>query len=227
MATVAMAAAFLAAVLCAGGRASAPEAVVVFGAASLQETLREVGEAWTQRRGRAVRFQFGASSTLARQLALGAHADLFVSADDAWAESVRPIERFAWLGNRLVLVAPAGAPPLDLDRLPGLALGGEGTPIGKYTRTAFEQLGIPLPPRLVYGSNVRDVLTKVAAGAAPAGVVYETDVPLEPRVRRVRDLPVETTVVAALLTPAGRDLFSDLRQPWALECARRRGFRTP
>ncbi len=57
--------------------------ILVFGAASLTESLTDLGKAYESRTGEKVVFSFGASSDLARQIQAGAPADVFFSADTA------------------------------------------------------------------------------------------------------------------------------------------------
>jgi molybdate transport system substrate-binding protein len=67
------------------GAPRAQETVTVFAAASLTDALRDLGAQWQARGNPAPRFSFAASSALARQIEQGAPADLFMSADEAWA----------------------------------------------------------------------------------------------------------------------------------------------
>jgi len=55
--------------------------LLVFAAASLTESLQEIGKAYEEKSGGKVQFSFGASSDLARQIEAGAPADVFFSAD--------------------------------------------------------------------------------------------------------------------------------------------------
>lgn len=169
---------------------------------------------------------------LARQIREGAPADVFVSADPRWMDSVTTIARHDWLGNRLACVVPAERRgDVDLRSVASLALGGVSIPVGMYARVALEKLGVPLPERTICGQNVRDVLSKVAEGAAEAGIVYATDVPVEPRVRLAFLLPEEShppiRYVIGLIRPGGKDFFEALRSPAVLEAASRRGFTRP
>src|SRR4029450_1456840 len=62
------------------GRAIAADpakSLVVFGAASLSDALTEVGAAFSQETGIAIKPSFAASSVLARQIEAGAPADVF------------------------------------------------------------------------------------------------------------------------------------------------------
>lgn len=209
-------------------RPRGPAPVTVYAAASLKEAVSGIAGEWTKRTGRPVRLQFGATPTLARQIREGAPADLFLAADPEWLDRAGTLERFDWLGNRLACVVRRGSPKPDLAGVGSLALAGGEVPAGKYAKAALASLGIPLPPRVVYGASVRDVLSKVSQGAAEAGIVYATDVPIDPGTETAFLLPEEShppiRYAVGLVTPQGRELYAAFREPWALEAALRRGF---
>jgi len=192
------------------GRAdAAEERLLVFAAASLQESLDRVLRAWHEDGGVPVEVSYAGSSALARQIEQGAPADLFISADQAWMDylqargRLRVESRRDLVGNRLVLVAPADSPlqSLPLDREALLAALGRGdrlavaetdsVPAGRYARQALQSLGVwdALSDRLAQGDNVRSVLSFVARGEAPLGIVYATDARVEARVRVVAEMP--------------------------------------
>jgi molybdate transport system substrate-binding protein len=220
-----------------GGRLGVPAPVVVFAAASLREVAIEIAAERERRGGAACRLRFDATSTLARQIAAGAPADLFLTAAPEWLDEVATIERADWLSNRLVVVVPKEAPEIDLADVaglagvPSLALANEQVPAGRYARAALRHLGLALPERALLGESVRDVLSKVSEGGAAAGVVYATDAAIDPKVRVASTFPAGShppiRYSIARLTPAGQALFDALREPWALELARRRGFVVP
>src|SRR5262245_2610088 len=89
--------------------------LLVFGAASLTESLQELGKTFESKTGTAVHYSFGASSDLARQIKAGAPADVFFSADTAKMDDlekeglVRKEDRREFLSNRLAVIVPAGA----------------------------------------------------------------------------------------------------------------------
>jgi molybdate transport system substrate-binding protein len=109
------------------------------------------------------------------------------------------------LGNHLVLIAPASS-QVALQIAPGFALAkalGDGrlatgdpdyVPVGKYARQALTALGVwsDVANRLVRADNVRTALAFVARGEAPLGIVYTTDVRVEPGVRVVDTFPDDT-----------------------------------
>ena len=207
----------------AGGARADP---VVFAAASLKEALDAAAAAWSRQGHPRPVISYAASSALARQIDQGAPADLFVSADEdwmAWLDArglLRAGTRTRLLGNRLVLVAPAGAPG-PLPRIaPGFplaaALGDRGrlavadvaaVPAGRYAKAALESLGVwtSVASRIAQTENVRVALTLVARGEAPLGIVYATDARAEPRVRVVDTFPAGShpTIVYPVAITAG------------------------
>src|SRR6516164_9216539 len=68
------------------GEKAATEAVSVSAAVSTREALEQVAADFRQQTGIPVALSFGASSALARQIEQGAVADLFLSADEDWAD---------------------------------------------------------------------------------------------------------------------------------------------
>jgi len=171
--------------------------VLVFGAASLTEALQEIGKAFEARTGTVVRFSFGASSDLARQIQAGAPADVFFSADTAKMDAlekaglVRRADRREFLSNRLVVVVSSAsslriAGPKDLAALPRLALADpEAVPAGIYAREWLEAEGVwaGLEPKVVPTLDVRAALAAVESEAVAAAIVYRTDAAIAKKVR--------------------------------------------
>lgn len=191
-----------------GGAAVPPRPPLVLAAASLQEAMTEAGAAWAARdRSRPV-ISFAASSALARQVAAGALADLFISADEEWMDHlaerklIRPASRALLLRNRLVLIAPASsrarlgiARNMPLARALGsgrLAMADpDSVPAGRYGKAALTSLGVwnSVGPRVARTENVRAALALVERGEAPFGIVYATDARASKRVRVVGVFP--------------------------------------
>lgn len=210
--------------LLAGCSDAGPEAVRVFVAMSLKQVAEGIDDEW----GKPVEFQFASTSTLARQIKEGAEADVLLSANPQWVKEVSPLEWFDWLGNRLVVIVPKDGPDVDLKKLDALVVGAPGVPCGEYARAALKGMGIAEPGRVISGVNVRDVVSKVIQGAAPAGIVYSTDAAIDPRVRVQFEIPEKNhpriEYVAALLTERGRKFFEMLREERMKEIARSQGF---
>lgn len=179
---------------------------LVLAAASLQESMSAAADAWARKGHARPVCSFAASSALARQIAAGAAADLFASADEPWMDDVEkrglivPGTRAPFLGNRLVVVRPRGVrgdagPHVPLARLLGggaLALADpDAVPAGKYAKASLQKLGAwdAVASRVVRGESVRAALAFVERGAAPFGIVYATDARASARVEVVRVLP--------------------------------------
>ena len=195
------------------------EAVTVFAAASLKDALEEIGEAFTAREAVPVTFSFAGSSVLARQIGLGAPADLFISASGLWMDALEqdgaidPESRINLVGNSLVLITadpdlPEVAFSADLD-LAGLLDGGklamglvQAVPAGIYGKEALDYYGLweDVADKVAQSDNVRASLALVATGEAPMGIVYATDARAEPRVRVIAAIPPESH--APILYPA-------------------------
>jgi len=181
------------------------EELTVFAAASLSDALKELAPAFEAQAGDKLRFNFGGSSTLARQIKEGAPADVFFSADEAKMDSldsaglIAPHSRKTLLSNSLVIVvAKADGPTLvsaaDLAKkgVRRLALGETKTvPAGIYAREYLSRCGLweTLAPKVVPLDNVRTALSAVEAGNAQAAIVYKTDALISDRVRVAVAIP--------------------------------------
>ena len=194
------------------GSADHPATLTVFAAASMTDVLVKLGHEYEAGTGKAVRFSFAASSTLARQLEAGAPAHMFVAADNDWMDYaanhgvIDVASRRVLIGNRLVLVAPKQSRVrLRIARGMNLvdALGARGrlamadpesVPAGRYGRTALMSLGVwnQVADRLIRAENVRSALTFVARGEAPLAIVYQSDASVQPDVRVVGMFPANT-----------------------------------
>lgn len=184
-------------------RPAMAEPVTVFAAASLGSALDEVAQGF----GGEVVLSYAGSSALARQVQLGAPADLVILANTDWMDLLQRDgliavgTRIDLLGNRLVLAGPAGARPIeigpDLD-LPGMLGEGrlamalvEAVPAGIYGKAALESLGLwgDVQARVAQTDNVRAALALISVGQVPLGVVYATDAMADPRVAILGEFP--------------------------------------
>jgi molybdate transport system substrate-binding protein len=172
---------------------------LVLAAASLQESMTAAADAWAAQGHPRPTLSFAASSALARQVEAGAPADLFASADQDWMDELAarallmPGSRANFVRNRLVVIAPVGDPTRvtrgNLARVLSkgpLAMADPGAvPAGKYGEAALRRLGAwpAVAPRVVRAENVRAALALVERGAAPYGIVYETDARASAKVR--------------------------------------------
>jgi molybdate transport system substrate-binding protein len=182
--------------------------ITVFAAASLSDSLADVGKTYKAKTGNDVVFSFAASSVLAKQIEASGGADLFMSADSEWVDYlekkalIAPGSRMNLLGNRLVLIVPASdpatitiAPHFDLA---GALHGGKlavadptAVPAGKYAKASLTALGVwdSVANNLAPAENVRMALSYVSRGEAPFGIVYATDAMSDKGVRIVGTFP--------------------------------------
>lgn len=183
--------------------------ITVFAAASLTDALADVGHAYEKQSGNTVHFSFAASSTLARQIALGAPADIYISADVRWMDYVQHKDRIVTasridlLANQLVLVAPRGSAITRVDIRTGFPLAkllGGGhlamgnpmhVPAGIYGKQALTSLKVwpSVKDHVARSANVRAALALVALGDAPLGIVYRTGAMASDKVKIVGTFP--------------------------------------
>src|SRR5262249_18742406 len=135
--------------------------------------------------------------------------DVFASADLQWMDygvQKKVDTRVNLLGNKLVLIAAKDAkidhvtigPGFDLAKLVGDGRVATGdvrvVPVGLYAKAALGRFGAwaEVEPKMVMAGNVRLALSMVARGAAPLGIVYETDAKIEPAVKVIGVFPDNT-----------------------------------
>lgn len=175
--------------------AASADTVNVSAAASLKDVLTQLAAQHKAAGGAGgsddAAFTFGASGQLATMIQDGAPVDLFISAgtkqvdDLAQSAFADPASRRILAANTLVLIVPAGAtsaPASFADladhRFARIAIGNPpSVPAGDYALQTLSALHLTdtLTIRLVYGTNVRQVLAYVEDADVSAGIVYATD----------------------------------------------------
>ena len=159
--------------------------LTVFAAASLTSAFTRIAEDYERQNPEVeVRLSFDGSAGLVDQIAGGAPADVFASADAAsmdraLAGGLVPGEPVEFATNVLTLITPPGNPAgvTGLDRsLDGtrLVVCADGVPCGDAARALAAAAGVDLRP-VSEESKVTDVRGKVTSGEADAGIVYVTD----------------------------------------------------
>ncbi len=231
------------------GTSTAPQ---VFAASSLTEVLGALADQFARdTRWPRPKLVFGGSSKLARQIEAGAPADVVLTADEAWMDTLAAGELLlegtsrTLAVNRLVVVvprdaafAPRQASELADARVKLLAVAGDPVPAGRRAREALthHRLLETLTPRFVRSPNVRAALALVAQGEVDAGIVYATDAQVSPDVRlafafdrsahQAIRYPVALTRRAAS-NAAARAFYDYLQSHRAQEILSRAGFRIP
>lgn len=179
--------------------------VNVFAAASLTDSLKQIGAAYAKQSGDKVVFNFGASSFLARQIEEGAPADIFFSADEAKMDQLDKKNllvkgtRTNLISNSLVIVVASdsttllpNAHGLTNRNIKRLALADPKTvPAGIYAKEYLSKLRLwpALEPKVVPTDNVRAALAAVESGNVEAGIVYKTDAAISKRVKVTCEVP--------------------------------------
>ncbi|MEZ5275733.1 MAG: molybdate ABC transporter substrate-binding protein [Opitutaceae bacterium] len=224
--------------------------LLVFAASSMADVLSEIGRDFESAHDVKVRFNFAASSILARQIASGAPADVFLSADEAKMDQLERQEwlvagsRIRLLGNQLVLIAPVGQ-SLVVDSFAALArpevtrialADPRSVPAGIYAREYLEDIGLwdVVESKVIPLANVRATLSAVESGNVEAGMVYRTDAVRSTRVRVCAVVPLtDGPVIAYPVAQIRRDVphpmaglfVASLFEPSAAGVFQRHGFR--
>ena len=168
--------------------------IIVFASASLTDVFPAIDQAET--------YSFAGANTLATQIANGAPADIFASANmtipaTLYAQGLveKPVN---FTRNTLVVVVPKANPAgintfYDLTK-PGVSIdiADSDVPVGSYTLSILKNMALTtkIMPNVVSQENdVRTVLTKVVLGQADAGLVYATDARTVPGQVKVVKVP--------------------------------------
>lgn len=170
-----------------GSPSAAAAEVTVYAAASLQSTFTELATIFeADHPGTTVTFNFAGSQTLAEQITQGAPADVLAAANESTMNTVSDAGLTAtdpaiFATNQLMIAVPPDNPAgitgfADLAQ-EGLALVvcAPEVPCGAATEKVEQATGITVSP-VSEEQSVTDVLAKVQAGEADAGLVYRTDV---------------------------------------------------
>jgi molybdate transport system substrate-binding protein len=169
--------------------AAAAAQLNVSAAASLADALQELAPRFQAATGHTLRFNFGGSGTLVRQIKEGAPADVIFSADETRMQQldsaglILPGSQREIVANMLVVVVPPGSPVRSLADLAGpavtrVAIGDPASvPAGTYAVEFLKRVHrwTVLAPKCVPLENVRAVRAAVEAGDADAGFVYRSD----------------------------------------------------
>ena len=184
--------------------------ITVFAAASTTNAVTDISAAFEKQQDRHVVLSFASSSTLAKQIASGAPADIYISANKKWMDFLEEKNlidkksRFDLLGNRIVLIVPSQSTLKHVDVTQGFSiaalLGDDGrlsigdpnhVPAGMYGKKALQTQDVwgQVEHRLAPMKDVRAALVLVERGETPLGIVYSTDAAISHKVRIVGTFP--------------------------------------
>lgn len=153
----------------AGPVAAEQAEVVVFAAASTTNAITDIGNLYAAKKLGTIKTSFASSSTLAKQIASGAPADVYLSANKKWMDFladkdvIDKASRFDLLGNRIVLIAPQASAIQTVDIKAGMdlaaLLGPDGrlamgdpdhVPAGMYGKKAWRNWAFGGKSRIVW-----------------------------------------------------------------------------
>jgi len=222
--------------------------IIVSAAASLTDVLKQISNGYQSKSKNTVKFNFGPSSGLARQIEEGAPADMFFSADVAQMDDLdknsrlEPGTRKNLLSNQLVIVVPSDsklaiALPKDLlkPEVKRIALAEPPVPVGTYSSKYLEAEGLwdKIKPKVVPVQDVRATLASVESGNVEAGFVYKTDAAVSKKVKIVYEVPLDkgpkiiypvAIVKESKRKDTARDFFNYVQTPASKELFKKYGF---
>ena len=228
------------------GSGAASGTVTVFAAASLTESFTSLGRQFEAAHpGTTVKFNFGASSSLAENINQGAPADVFASASPKNMQQVVDADGASdsktFARNVMQIAVPPDNPAgvrevTDLARSNvKVALCQPQVPCGAVAQQVFENVNITVKP-VTQGADVKAVLTTVQLGEVDAGMVYRTDVRAAGTKVKGIEIPADqnasTSYPIAALTeapnPAGAAAFVDyVLSPDGEKVLEQAGFAAP
>lgn len=168
------------------------ETLSVWAAAGLKNAFTQLGEMFDGATGAQTTMVFDAAGALSKQIAAGAPADVFASADPKFMTALTD-EGFVdeatvmpFASSEVVLIVPAestlgltGFEDLANAEVKKIAVGNpETTPLGEMTlEEILPRLGIleQVQPKLVYSQTVSQTLTWTSAGEVDAGIVWASE----------------------------------------------------
>ncbi|EGQ9189004.1 molybdate ABC transporter substrate-binding protein [Vibrio cholerae] len=181
---------------------SAKETLHIYAASSMTNAVNALVADYSQQHDVKLVTVYGGSSSLARQIEAGAPADLFISANEEWANYlvekglVKPNKVVTLAANSLVLIRPTAQPVASFELQDAAAWQAaladsrlavaqvDAVPAGMYAKQALQHAGVwpELESRLAQTNNVRLALALVERGESPLGIVYKTDALLSDKV---------------------------------------------
>ena len=227
--------------------------ITFFAAASTTNAVTEIVKLYESRGLGKVRTSFASSSTLAKQIANGAPADIYLSANKKWMDyldkkgAIERDTRINLLGNRIALIVPLKSSIQKIDIAKGLDissfLGRDGriamgdpdhVPAGMYGKKALQNLKLwkQVSRRIAPMKDVRAALVMVEMAETPLGLVYTTDAAVSKKVRVAGIFPLDShpeilypvSIVAGRKFDAGIAFLDFLKTRDAREIFKKYGF---
>lgn len=165
--------------------------LTISAAVSLTNVLEKIKDVYLAENNVELTFILGGSGTLAQQIQQGAPADIFISANQDWMDTLEIEEliiantRVDFTGNKLVLIAEESSTisyesflDIYVNDVNNIAIGNPNSvPVGEYAKETLENLSLweAIQEKVVLAKDVRQVLTYVETGNADIGLVYSSD----------------------------------------------------
>ncbi|HBC4330512.1 TPA: molybdate ABC transporter substrate-binding protein [Staphylococcus aureus] len=160
--------------------------IQVAAAASLTDVTKKLASEFKKEHKNAdIKFNYGGSGALRKQIESGAPVDVFMSANtkdvDALKDKNKAHDTYKYAKNSLVLIGDKDSNYTSVKDLKGndkLALGEVKTvPAGKYAKQYLDNNNLfkEVESKIVYAKGVKQVLNYVEKGNAKQGFVYKTD----------------------------------------------------
>lgn len=187
---------------------NAKEKLTIYAASSMTNVIAELVEQFEKQQDVDVTTVFAGSSSLARQLAHGAPADIFISANRKWVQylveqGITKSDNVTNIASNSLVVITAKQNTERLNqtnadswlKLLGdsrLAIGQpDAVPAGMYAKESLQNMKLwdTLSKKLAPTNNVRIALALVERQEATLGIVYRTDALLSDNVAILTTLP--------------------------------------
>jgi molybdate transport system substrate-binding protein len=188
--------------------AEEPISLTISVAASVQDAMNDIQVAYQEEFPHVtITYNFGSSGSLAQQISQGAPTDIFLSASKKWMDDLEGQgeildgSRQDLLQNAIVLIVAldnddiTDFTELTADQVGKVAIGEpESVPAGRYAREVLTTFNLfdALQAKMVFGKDVRQVLSYVETGNADAGLVYLTDALISDQVKVVTTAPTDS-----------------------------------
>ncbi len=191
---------------CDTSKETTTKTITVFAAASTTNAITDITATFKTEYNIEVVTNFASSSALAQQIENGADVDLYLSANQKWADYLEDKDfcnvRNNIVSNKIVIIVPADS---DIDSaspetllspsIINIAMGDPTcVPAGKYGKEALNSLNIwdSIKSKVSAAKDVRSALAYVETKAAEAGIVYSTDAAISKKVKVVFQFPDQT-----------------------------------
>ena len=176
--------------------------VTISAAINLKNAFEEIGKTMEEKHPRTkIRFNFGASGDLARQIEMGAPVDVFASAAQKEMDDVDQKglivsgTRMNFAGNSMVLVK-SGVSRIRMELFEDLlkeevkkiVIGNpKSVPAGRYAEEVLKHLNLweVVKEKLVFAEHVRQALDYISRNEVDAAIVYSTDAMIRPKEVRI------------------------------------------